>query len=62
MLYLDQRRTGLSTKVSVEALQLRGGAQEQVDYLKLFRADSIVRDCGGIRKVMMEDLPEQRSK
>jgi pimeloyl-ACP methyl ester carboxylesterase len=55
ILYLDQRGTGLSTPVSAETLALRGDVQAQADYLKLFRADSIINDCEAIRKLLVKD-------
>ena len=62
MLYLDQRGTGLSTPVSAATLALEGDVQRQADYLKLFRADSIVKDCEAIRKSLTEGYPEQLKK
>jgi pimeloyl-ACP methyl ester carboxylesterase len=59
MLYLDQRGTGLSTPVSAATLALQGDAHRQADYLKLFRADSIVKDCEAIRKTLTEDYPPE---
>lgn len=41
VLQLDQRGTGLSTPVSGATLHDRGPPEEQVAYLKLFRADNI---------------------
>ena len=41
VLQLDQRGTGLSTPISGGTLHDRGTAEEQVAYLKLFRADNI---------------------
>lgn len=49
VLLLDQRGTGRSTPVSHRSLTLRGGPQQQADYLKHFRADSIIRDAELIR-------------
>jgi pimeloyl-ACP methyl ester carboxylesterase len=49
VLLLDQRGTGSSTPANRQTLPLRGGPREQADYLALFRADSIVRDCEAIR-------------
>ncbi|MFF1274264.1 alpha/beta fold hydrolase [Streptomyces marokkonensis] len=49
VLLLDQRGTGHSTPASRQTLPLRGGAAAQADYLTLFRADSIVRDCEAVR-------------
>ncbi len=62
MLYLDQRGTGLSTPVSADTLALQGDPQKQVDYLKHFRADNIVRDCEAIRKTLTEDYPPELKK
>jgi len=41
VLQLDQRGTGLSTPISAGTLLDRGGLTEQVEYMKLFRADNI---------------------
>jgi len=41
VLQLDQRGTGLSTPISAGTLVERGDIDEQVEYLKLFRADNI---------------------
>jgi pimeloyl-ACP methyl ester carboxylesterase len=46
VLMLDQRGTGRSTPVGAA---LPGGAEEQADYLRHFRADSIVADAEAIR-------------
>lgn len=62
MLYLDQRGTGLSTPVTADTLALQGDAQEQADYLKLFRADSIVKDCEAIRKILTKGYPAELQK
>jgi pimeloyl-ACP methyl ester carboxylesterase len=35
----------------------RGDAQQRADYLKLFRADSIVGDCEAVRKLLVKDYP-----
>ena len=43
VLLLDQRGTGRSTRVSHETLQEVGDANAQAEYLKYFRADSIVK-------------------
>jgi pimeloyl-ACP methyl ester carboxylesterase len=50
VLLLDQRGTGRSTPVNYQSLARFDSPQKQADYLKLFRADSIVRDCELIRK------------
>ena len=49
LLLLDQRGTGRSTPVMAQTLARLGSAQAQADYLKHFRADSIVRDAEAIR-------------
>lgn len=59
---MDQRGTGLSTPISAETLELCGGTQQQADYLKLFRADNIVRDCEAIRKFLLKDYPSESRK
>lgn len=59
---MDQRGTGLSTPVTADTLALQGDAQQQADYLKLFRADSIVRDAEAIRKVLTAQCPEELKK
>lgn len=62
MLYLDQRGTGLSSPVSASVLGLRGDDKVQADYLKAFRADSIVRDAEAIRKALTADYPPEKQK
>jgi len=62
ILYLDQRGTGLSTPISSATLALQGDAHSQADYLKHFRADSIVRDCEAIRKTLTTDYPHELKK
>lgn len=57
VLLLDQRGTGLSTPANRQSLPLRGGPQEQADYLAHFRADSIVRDCETIRQRLTGGAP-----
>lgn len=59
---LDQRGTGLSTAISQSSLQLRGDDKVQAEYLKSFRADSIVKDCEAIRKALTADYPEDKKK
>ncbi|GAA1859657.1 alpha/beta fold hydrolase [Asanoa iriomotensis] len=54
VLLLDQRGTGRSTPIS--ARTVAGQTDQQLaDYLKLFRADSIVRDAEVIRKHLLGD-------
>lgn len=62
MLYLDQRGTGLSSPVTASTLQMRGYNDVQAKYLKLYRADSIVKDCEAIRQALTEDYPEDKKK
>jgi pimeloyl-ACP methyl ester carboxylesterase len=62
MLCLDQRGTGLSTPITAATLALQGDAQKQADYLKLFRADSIVKDFEAVRKTLTEDYPPELKK
>lgn len=50
VLLLDQRGTGRSAPINRQTLPLRGGAREQADYLRHFRADSIVADAELIRQ------------
>jgi pimeloyl-ACP methyl ester carboxylesterase len=59
---LDQRGTGLSTAISQSSLQLRGDEKVQAEYMKSFRADSIVKDCEAIRKALTADYPEDKKK
>jgi len=49
LLLLDQRGTGRSTPVMAQTLARFGSPAAQADYLKHFRADSIVRDAELIR-------------
>ncbi|KAH7085241.1 Alpha/Beta hydrolase protein [Paraphoma chrysanthemicola] len=62
VLMLDQRGTGLSTAISQSSLQLRGDEKVQAEYMKSFRADSIVKDCEAIRKALTADYPEEKKK
>jgi pimeloyl-ACP methyl ester carboxylesterase len=57
VLLLDQRGTGHSTPANRQTLPLRGGPAEQADYLALFRADAIVRDCEEIRPQVTGGAP-----
>ena len=57
VLLLDQRGTGQSTPVTTESLLKLGTPQQQADYLKHFRADSIVQDSEYIRKKLLGDRP-----
>jgi pimeloyl-ACP methyl ester carboxylesterase len=62
VLCLDQRGTGLSTPLSASTLGLRGDDTFQANYLKSFRADSIVKDCEAIRKTLTADFPPEKQK
>ncbi|KAJ4365609.1 hypothetical protein N0V83_008229 [Neocucurbitaria cava] len=62
VLMLDQRGTGLSTAISQSSLQLRGDEKVQAEYMKSFRADSIVRDCEAIRKALTASYPADKQK
>lgn len=53
---------GLSTPVTARTLVLQGDVTKQVDYLKLFRADTAVKDWESIRKCLVADYPEERKK
>ncbi|KAF8250695.1 proline iminopeptidase [Wilcoxina mikolae CBS 423.85] len=53
MLYIDQRGTGLSTPVDADTLTKYRTVKGQADYLKMMRADNIVRDCEAIRKQLL---------
>jgi pimeloyl-ACP methyl ester carboxylesterase len=50
VLLLDQRGTGRSTPATRHTLACLGSAEDQAQYLSLFRADSIVRDAELIRR------------
>lgn len=62
MLYLDQRGTGLSSPITAATLAAEGDSHRQADYLKFFRADSIVKDCEAIRKTLTKDYPSELKK
>lgn len=60
LLFLDQRGTGLSSPLSASVLNRQGDATAQADYMKSFRADSIVKDAEAIRKCLTADYPEEK--
>lgn len=60
VLFLDYRGTGLSTPINAESLSQLGSAQNQADYLKLFRADNVVRDLEAVRHCLTDHVPEER--
>jgi pimeloyl-ACP methyl ester carboxylesterase len=53
VLLLDQRGTGRSSSVNYQTLARFGKPRVQADYLKNFRADSIVRDAELIRRKLV---------
>lgn len=50
-----QRGTGLSTPLTVSSLSQLGSATKLADYMKHFRADSIVNDAEFIRVRLVPD-------
>lgn len=50
IMMLDQRGTGLSTPLNRQSLAARGDSAAQVEYLRHFRADSIVADAEALRE------------
>ena len=62
LLLLDYRGTGLSCPVSADTLAAAVGSdpQAQADYLKLFRADSIVRDLEAVRLCLTREYPPEK--
>lgn len=58
VLTLDQRGTGLSTPVSSASLAAVGDVKAQANYLKCFRADSIVWDAEAIRLALTTKSPK----
>ncbi|KAL9007578.1 MAG: hypothetical protein Q9173_007185 [Seirophora scorigena] len=61
ILFLDQRGTGMSSTVTARSLS-PFTPEEQADYLRHFRADSIVEDCEAIRKVLTADYPDEKKQ
>jgi pimeloyl-ACP methyl ester carboxylesterase len=53
VLLLDQRGTGRSTPINYQTLTCFATPREQADYLKNFRADSIVQDAELIRRELI---------
>jgi len=53
VLLLDQRGTGRSTPINYQTLACFATPKEQAEYLKNFRADSIVRDAELIRRELI---------
>ncbi|KAJ1734719.1 hypothetical protein LPJ61_000921 [Coemansia biformis] len=55
ILLVDQRGTGLSSPISAGTLdQQFASVEDKVEYVSHFRADSIVRDCELIRKILCQ--------
>ena len=52
----------MSTPVTASTLQMRGYNDVQAKYLKLYRADSIVRDCEAIRQALTAEYPDEKKK
>ncbi|PVU85173.1 hypothetical protein BB559_007161 [Furculomyces boomerangus] len=53
ILLLDQRGTGLSTAINAQSqVSKLPTLESQVEYMTFFRADSIVKDCEHIRKIV----------
>jgi pimeloyl-ACP methyl ester carboxylesterase len=59
---LDQRGTGLSSPLSASTLGLRGDEAVQADFLKSFRADSIVMDFEAVRRALTQGWPAEKQK
>jgi pimeloyl-ACP methyl ester carboxylesterase len=58
VLLLDQRGTARSSPATAQTLAALPGAEEKADYLKHFRADSIVQDAEWIRgELLGKDTP-----
>ena len=55
VLLFDQRGTGLSSPILSQSL-LPLTPSQQFEYLKHFRADSIVKDCEAIRQTLLGPL------
>ncbi|KAI3328398.1 Alpha/Beta hydrolase protein [Ustulina deusta] len=62
LLLLDQRGTGFSCPISAHTLARVGAPQEQADYLKLFRADTLVKDSEAVRLCLTKDFPPEKKK
>ncbi|PBK86960.1 alpha/beta-hydrolase [Armillaria gallica] len=62
-LWMDPRGTGLSTHISPESLPASLTTDQAIaDYLKFFRADSIVKDCEAIRKILLGYKPNPENR
>eukprot|EP01026_Neomeris_dumetosa_P078261 TRINITY_DN84586_c0_g1_i16.p1 TRINITY_DN84586_c0_g1~~TRINITY_DN84586_c0_g1_i16.p1 ORF type:complete len:314 (-),score=20.14 TRINITY_DN84586_c0_g1_i16:1159-2100(-) len=59
---MDQRGTGNSCPITIDNLKRVGTVQQQADYLKFFRADSIVRDAEIVRKQLLSSTDDWGGK
>ncbi|OAA67903.1 proline iminopeptidase [Niveomyces insectorum RCEF 264] len=63
VLFLDYRGTGLSSPITAATLRQRGpAAATQAAYVRLFRADTIVRDLEAVRACLTCDQPANKRK
>ncbi|PGH04654.1 hypothetical protein AJ80_08488 [Polytolypa hystricis UAMH7299] len=62
VLLLDQRGTGQSSPITAATLNLQGNAIKQAEYLRMFRADSIVRDCEAVRYCLTAAYPTDKKE
>ncbi|KAI0200057.1 alpha/beta-hydrolase [Astrocystis sublimbata] len=62
LLLLDQRGTGFSSPISAHTLARVGSPQEQADHLKLFRADTLVKDSEAVRLCLTDEYPPEKKK
>ncbi len=60
VILLDQRGTGNSTPLTHSVIGTLGTLKEQIDYLELFRADSIIADAEAIRILLLAGQTNQR--
>ncbi|KAF5355455.1 hypothetical protein D9758_006295 [Tetrapyrgos nigripes] len=62
-LWLDPRGTGLSTPITPDTLPSRLKTDQDIaDYFKFFRADSIVKDCEAIRKILLGNKEKEEDR
>ncbi|KAH8813568.1 alpha/beta-hydrolase, partial [Flagelloscypha sp. PMI_526] len=63
-LWLDQRGTGLSSPISASTIPpaYASSPRKTADYLKFFRADSIVKDCEQIRGMLLSDKEKEEDR
>ena len=52
----------MSSTITARTLASEGGPAKQANLLKNFRADSIVKDCEAIRKILTADFPKEKKK